>query len=238
MKQNWWAQRFPRDFRAIRRFLLRTVVFVLVGGMAVGGTATGCGADSGMTSAPGVRPGAGEASDRALVDALAGRSMVVLPIALRTVDGTDHDSMAASQFAALLREVGVSARIEVGETPSALPRVPSGTPQFEVFQQELVALKSEVVARDVDADFVVQVEVLIGPLPRGGKALGGIPCFILTHDGEDAFSFRLNSYHRIVAAARLRSEDATAEARAGMVARAAGVAATALQQQIGWVRKG
>ena len=69
-------------------------------------------------------------------------------------------------------------------------------------------------------------------LVPGGQEIFAIESYILDKDGNNAFSFLLNSHHEMFASARLRAKDSTEAARTKMFSDATRLVVTALQRQL------
>ncbi len=76
------------------------------------------------------------------------------------------------------------------------------------------------------------VEVLIHPNRSKQFAVWGIHCYVLDRDGSNAFSFLLNSHHKIFVDAALKTQDLSAQGKEQLVAGAARTALNALKQQV------
>jgi hypothetical protein len=194
------------------------------------------GADEGTTDAPGFRPRVDDGSDAAFVAALPEASIAVLPCVVRSIEGLKHDAALAGSIATALRDANVATRIDVAKETVNLPEHSGGQPQFATFQAELGALAGAVKPAGVSADYVVLVEFLVAPRRGGGESVAGIHCFVFTREGRNAFSFLLNSHHRILVDAQLRAEGTDESARGELLAKAAQVAAEALGRQIASAR--
>lgn len=183
-----------------------------------------------LLSQPGYRP-APEAGEAELFCKRAGEmSITVFPTAVRTREGTFYDaasgtSIAASATAAKIGTVSASgSEVALGEI--------TGKGQYDLFQRGLARLCSHVAEHPVESQYVLLVECLLTPIPSGGQAVGGIHCYVVDSVGKNAFSFLLNSHHRLFAEGTLRADDPSAEARAVLVNRSGELAVEALGQQI------
>ena len=92
------------------------------------------------------------------------------------------------------------------------------------------ALGKEVAKVKVEADYALVVELLI--YPDQNSAVWGIHCYVLDREGTNAFSFLLNSHHKMFVDAALKTQDRSAKGQEKLVARAVRTALKALKQQI------
>jgi len=195
------------------------------------------GADVGTTPDPGFRPGAEPAKDEAFVDSLARSSIIVLPVAIRTMAGLNHDSELAALVTEAVRTEKRAAQVDVGDEILDLPDRNPRAPQFDVFRTELGALEESVAGLAFDGEYVLMVELFVVPLGDDAEFVPGIHCFVLSSDGQDAFSFLLNTHHQLMVDAKLRTEQTSDEARADLLTRAVRVAVEAFNEQIAAVER-
>ena len=208
-----------------------TSVFVAatVAGLTVGGAL----ADhpESLLSQPGYRPPAEGDAAELFCERAGDVSITVLPTAVRTREGTFYDQTCAKSIAtsATAAKVGTatagSGEVALGETAGCRG-------QYDLFQKGLAQLCSHVADHPVESQYVLLVEFLVTAIPSGGQAVGGIHCYVVDNAGKNAFSFLLNSHHRLFAEGKLRSGDASEQARAKLVQRSGEVVVEALRQQI------
>lgn len=67
--------------------------------------------------------------------------------------------------------------------------------QWAVFETNLDIFSEYLNSLENNWDYAIAVEILMTNTPSGGQAVGGIQCYILDDQGEDVFSFLLNSHH-------------------------------------------
>ncbi|MGC9366114.1 MAG: hypothetical protein ACP5FK_03615 [bacterium] len=67
--------------------------------------------------------------------------------------------------------------------------------QWAVFEANMSIFSDYLESLDNSWDYAMTVEILMTNTPSGGQAVGGIQCYILDDQGEDVFSFLMNSHH-------------------------------------------
>ena len=173
---------------------------------------------------PGFRPGSEFAA--VFLDSASSAKIAVLPTIVRRTDRTAHSFASQKQVVTYLNDSGLLAAISKPvriKMPSL--RRPS---QWEIFQFGVDTISEKLKKYDSGADYVLVVEVLV----PGDREVFGIEVYILSPQGEDAFSFLLNSHHQMFADAKLVVRDSTEDARNQMITDATEVAMLALKAQI------
>jgi hypothetical protein len=174
---------------------------------------------------PGFRPGSEHAS--AFLNTLRFTTVDIYPTVVRTPDATSYSASSQRRIVSLLNGNGVTTA--VARTEAIDPGELKGRSQWDIFQNDMQTLAEEIKARESDADHSLVVEVLFPPSKR---KVFGIHCYVWDRQGRNAFSFLLNSHHRLFVDANLIAEDASEASRAALVEMATPVAVTALIQQI------
>ena len=178
-------------------------------------------------TAPGFRPQSKLAGP--FLENLGSSRIAVLPTLIRNRQGTDHSETSQKAVVRFLKEykLGVpemrEAALDVG--------VPQGRGQFDLFQNDLKKI-GEVVKNESGAEYFIVLEHLVTPIPSGDIAIGGIHIYVLDSEGENAFSFLLNSHHEIFSEAKLRSADSKKQGQDTLAVKGTKVALLALEQQI------
>jgi len=113
---------------------------------------------------------------------------------------------------------------------------PEGRSQFEMFLNTMQKIGEQLREDPQAADYVIVLEVLFPPARSGVTEVFGIHCFVLTPDGDNAFSFLLNSHHKAFVDARLRTSDMTADGKEKLAVKSTAVAMAALEEQVGLAR--
>lgn len=109
---------------------------------------------------------------------------------------------------------------------------PEGKSQFEMFQNSMRIVGEHVSASQIDADYIMVLEVLFPPGMHGRTEVFGIHVYVLTPAGDNAFSFLLNSHHKSFVKARLSGSKDTAKGKEKLAIKATRVAMDALEEQI------
>jgi hypothetical protein len=84
----------------------------------------------------------------------------------------------------------------------------------------------------MESDYYMAVELLMVPGRKNDLGMFGIHVYILDKAGDNAFSFLLNSHHKIFVDAKLYVEDTSKDAIEKLIADSTQVALQALDQQI------
>jgi hypothetical protein len=181
------------------------------------------------TPEPGFRPPGHDV--QAFLGHVGDMSVDVLPTMVRRVDRTAHSFASQRQIVDFLNENRIATatarrdRIDLG----ALER----SSQWVIFQQGLSAVTETVANRAAGADYTLVMEILV----PGDEAVFGVEVYIVDAQGENAFSFLLNSHHRMFAEARLTASGSSEAARQQMITNATRLGLLALQAQIQGARE-
>jgi hypothetical protein len=180
---------------------------------------------------PGYRPQS-ELAD-SFLEQLGSSRIAVLPTLVRTRQGTVHSEASQKVVVNFLKQnkLGVP---EMRETELDVGK-PQGKGQYELFMNDLKTI-GKVVKTQSDAEYFVVLEHLVTPTPSGDIAIGGIHIYVLDAEGKNAFSFLLNSHHKIFVEAKLRSADSSKQGQDTLALNGTKVALSALEQQIKAVR--
>ena len=156
-------------------------------------------------------------------------SISVLPTIARTRAGLLHSTTDQKAIISHLTKHNLgkpkraTSKIQLGE--------PKGKFQFDLFNQDLKTIGAAVKELG-GADYFIVIEHLVTPTPKGEIAIGGIHVFVLNAKGENAFSFLLNSHHKIFVDANLRTSKTGDEGHDFLTAKGTAVALSALTAQI------
>ena len=179
---------------------------------------------------PGFRPESPHAA--AFLDQRNAASFAVLPTMVRRPDRTAHSFASQEQLVASLNEAGI---ISALAKPKRIDRGPlRRAAQWEIFEYGLIDVAEALERYDTGTEFILVMEILV----PGGQEVFGIECYIVDKDGNNAFSFLLNSHHEIFDSAQLRADDSTEAARTAMISDATRLVVTALQRQLELVSDG
>jgi hypothetical protein len=178
---------------------------------------------------PGFRPTSSQAD--AFVKAVDSASIAVFPTAVRNIGGeTNHDRTSQMQIVRFLKDNGLGGGMILERTLDSGKL--EGNSQWEAFQTGKDTLGKEVAKAKVQSDYALVVELLIHPDRSNEIAVWGIHCYVLDREGSNAFSFLLNSHHKMFVDAALKTQDRSAKGQEKLVAGAVRTALKALKQQI------
>jgi len=168
------------------------------------------------------------------VEALPTADIVVFPTVVRDPFVSRYSLESRDLAIRLLEEYGVGSvtasdrGLHLGE-----PAAPS---QYAIFQNSIRTMAEEIGSTSKGVDYFLLIDVLFPPGPRDKLEVFGIHIYLLTPQGDNAFSFLLNSHHDAFRAARLESSDATARGKERLAVRGTMVAVEALKEQVAEAR--
>lgn len=99
--------------------------------------------------------------------------------------------------------------------------------QFALFNHSIEMIGKQLDAYEGDADYILVPDII-----RVKDFVWGIQCYILDREGENVFSFLLNSHHQALVDAGLKLEDESEESIARIVAESTKLAMTALHDNV------
>jgi len=176
------------------------------------------------TPDPGFRPQSEYAP--AFLDALDTATVAVFPSIVRRADRTAHSFVSQQQIIALLNESNVVTAV------AASTRIDLGTlkrqSQWDTFENGMQVIVETLKSQTNHADYNLFMEFLV----PDNLSVFGIQCYILDDQGQNAFSFLLNSHHQMFADANLVADRSSEAARAKLIESATQLGVTALLQQI------
>jgi len=112
-----------------------------------------------------------------------------------------------------------------------------GRSQWEIFQNSMQTIGKQLGKHEVEEDYVIVLEILFPPGRSEAISVFGIHCFVLEPRGSNAFSFLLNSHHKVFVDANLRAHDVSPEGKERLSIESTKVALTALKAQVDQARK-
>lgn len=204
------------------RFPVLISVFVFLAVLTV----TGCRhkADEAMVD-PAYRPYSENAA--AFLEALKTDTIAIYPSIVRTTEETTYSAESQKLIVSLLNDEQITTAITKASAidPGEL-KVGS---QWDMFLHDMHAIAAELKGRESDTQYSLIMEIL---LPPGNQSVFGIHCYLLDRQGDNAFSFLLNSHHQLFSEANLNARDSTPASRAKLITRATEVGVNALIQQV------
>ena len=154
----------------------------------------------------------------------------VYPSVIRTPTNTTYSAASQQQVVAFLNEEKIT-RAVADDIPVEVGEI-QGRGQFDWFQNDMATIGQEVESRGVDADYVLVMEVLFPPQRGSRQSVFGIHCIVLNTEGQNAFSFLLNSHHQMFVDAKMTGEGESDQVRNELIKKATAVGLEALAAQI------
>jgi hypothetical protein len=178
------------------------------------------------TVAPAYRPDSQYAP--AFLEAADTATIAVYPSIVRSPEATAFSVASQQQIVSLLNKTRLTSAV-AADGSIDLPEL-KGQSQWDMFRNDMGAIAGTLKGRRADAQYNLVMEVLF---PPGGRAVFGIHCYIFDQQGSNAFSFLMNSHHRLFVDAGLVASDASDTSRSMLVDKATevGVAALILQMK-------
>ena len=174
---------------------------------------------------PGFRPESGQAS--AFIESFDAATIAVYPSIIRKVDRTAYSYTSRERIITSLNDGGTTTAIVANSRINMGVR--HGRSQWEWFQNGIQAVSREVQKKARDVDYSMAMEILF---PPGNQYVFGVHIYILDRNGENAFSFLLNSHHRSFVDANMVVEDSSEAAHTRVIEKATQLGLAALRAQI------
>jgi len=168
------------------------------------------------------------------VESLPTANIVVFPTVVRDPFVTRYSLESRDLAIRLLEEYGVgSVTASARKLHLGVPAAPS---QYAIFQNAIRTMAEQIGSASPNVDYFLLIDVLFPPGPRDKLEVFGIHMYILTPQGDSAFSLLLNSHHESFRSARLESSDATARGKEELAVRGTAVLVGALEEQVAEAR--
>ncbi|MCP4640019.1 MAG: DUF1579 domain-containing protein [bacterium] len=183
-----------------------------------------------QVKALGYRPGSDGAGQ--FLESIGAATITVLPTAVWSTEETIFLPASQEQIVQLIEEnrLGVANTADFEAYKSVVEDQSQG--QWGVFESGLKQVKKRALDTKSAGDYFLFLE-LMEFRPRSGEiAVGGIQCYVVGRNGEDAFSFLFNSHHAAFNDAQLITQDTSEEGRARLVSACTDLALRALVDQI------
>ena len=177
---------------------------------------------------PGFRPDC--ESGLAFVAGIKTALMRVYPTVIRTPTNTYFSIESQQQIVEFLNESNFitvksdSSKVDPGEL--------KGAAQFEWFMNDMAVIGKAIQSRGIADDYILVMEVLFPPTRGNRQSVFGIHLIILNAEGENAFSFLLNSHHQMFVDADMVVDDLSEKSRAELIRKATEVGLQALVRQM------
>ena len=130
-------------------------------------------------------------------------AIILYPTITREIDTTTFSRALSENFAQNLKTDENLNILLSGKTLD--PGELMGKSQFQFFMYDMVRLGNEIKIKGPTTEYHVIPEILFGPKRQGTLFVFGIHVFILDKEGENVFSFLLNSHHELFVGAKLFS---------------------------------
>ena len=179
------------------------------------------------TPAPGFRPDSDYAA--AFLSSVGTSYMIVHPTVVRIKTADDLISSCNKTSQEIIRKFLTENKIADPNgftTEIDLSRA-QGQGQFGIFQSRM-----ELIEEQIKQTYHIAAETIMIQHPDNRLSVFGIHLYILDKDGHNAFSFLLNSHHKLFVDAKLNAENNSKESVENLVAKSIQVALRALHQQI------
>ncbi len=178
---------------------------------------------------PGFRPYSEYAS--AFVNRLDEATIAVHPTLIRGPVETPYSVASQKEIIASIGRKNAAAAVE-GSIRLDLGR-PEARSQWELFLNDIEHISQTLKGQASDADYHLFLELLS---PASNRVFG-IHCYVFDRRGQNAFSFLLNSHHRLFADAKLIAKHTSENALTKLVEKATDVAMVAFKAQVERARK-
>jgi hypothetical protein len=148
---------------------------------------------------PGFRPES--YFSQAFINSYKQSKLIIYPTITRTIDTITWSKFLSKEFAQNLKR---DENLNTSLNENLLnPGELMGKNQFEFFTYDMVRLGNEIKRKREKIDYFIIPEILFEPERNGTLFVFGIHIFILNNQGENAFSFLLNSHHELFIEAKL-----------------------------------
>jgi len=138
---------------------------------------------------------------QAFINSYKESKFIIYPTITRAIDTITWSKLLSKEFAQNLKSYE-NLNIRLDENllnPGELV----GKSQFEFFKNDMVRLGNEVKMKRKKIDYFIIPEIIFEPERNGTLFVFGVHIFILNNEGENVFSFLLNSHHELFVKAKL-----------------------------------
>lgn len=177
---------------------------------------------------PGFRPESEIAQD--FLESIKTATIRTYPTIVRTFTKTHYSTNSQKVIVGFINTKGLSKA--VSDKNQIDPGELKGQAQYDMFQNDMKVIARILKSRTEEPEYHLVMECLIAPLRPEGYKIFGIHCYILDHQGRNAFSFLLNSHHQLFVDAAMQSAEESDATRNALVDQATLVGLEALVQQL------
>ena len=160
--------------------------------------------------------------------------IVVFPTTMRDPYLTRYSTESAQRIVDFLNANGIGTA-RLWESRLALGK-PAGGSQRAMFDAAIDEIAAKSDSLELEADYIVMLDILFPPGQGDRLQVFGIHMYMLTADGQSAFSFLLNSHHSSFSSARLKSSGGTAAEKEALAIKSTGIALKELRREIADLR--
>ena len=153
------------------------------------------------------------------------KGIAVFPGVVKNDDGTTYHLASRDTIASSFQNRGVSS-VHLVDGEVDLGGLEGINSQWALFERSMPLFSDHLKANPIDSGYALVAEYVV---EETINVIHVIQCYILDSDGEDAFSFLLNSHHQLFSDARPETE--AVESRDELIGKGADVIVKALQYQ-------
>jgi hypothetical protein len=179
---------------------------------------------------PAHRPPSDERAEASFQERLGETSITVFPAVVQTFQGASYDEIPQTMLADFFSTENLATTVDSGEHVDL--STTTARTQHEHFTENIAAFSNYLKANPVTTEYALVAEFLVSPRKTGGEAVGGIQCYVLDAKGNNAFSFLINSHHRLFNEADLKTPTDSDDARAHLVRESTQVLLESLRRQL------
>jgi len=152
------------------------------------------------------------------------KGITVFPGVVKNDDGTTYHLASRDTIASFFQNRGVS-NVYLADGEVSLGGLEAINSQWALFERSMPLFSDYLKANPIDSGCALVAEYV------ADETINVIQCYILDSDGEDAFSFLLNSHHKLFADAQQEIDAETVESRDELIGKGTDVIIKALQYQ-------
>jgi len=153
------------------------------------------------------------------------KGITIFPGVVKNDDGTTYHLASRDTIASFFQNGGVS-NVHLAGQEVDLGGVEGIESQWALFEKSMTLFSDYLKANPIDSGYALIAEYVA---EETINVIHVIQCYILDSDGEDAFSFLLNSHHKLFTDARLETE--AVKSRDESIGKGTDVIVKALQYQ-------
>jgi len=153
------------------------------------------------------------------------KGITVFPGVVKNDNGTTYHLASRDTIASFFQNRGVSS-VHLADVEVGLGGLEGLNSQWALFERSMPLFSDHLKTNPIDSGYALMAEYVV---EETINVIHVIQCYILDSDGEDAFSFLLNSHHKLFTDARLETE--AVKSRDESIGKGADVIVKALQYQ-------